>query len=146
MRLMIDRKNSIMDNDFIIAARIINLLTELILVKANDQTKKIPALLLKIRTYLEMNYQQELSLQQLSTEFSVSKSYIEKGFKKSFAQTPIQYLNHVRINKSKFLLRNTELSIEEITELIGINDSSYFIQLFKKRIHTTPGKYRKSWN
>ena len=56
----------------------------------------------------------------------------------------ITYINKKRIYTSLKLLKNTDLSIEEIGDLIGLNNTSYFYTLFKKEIGTSPKQYRNN--
>ena len=54
----------------------------------------------------------------------------------------MQYVNRYRIEKSLSLLQDTELSVTEIAYQVGYNGSSYYIEQFKKNMHTTPKNYR----
>ena len=55
--------------------------------------------------------------------------------------TFIAYLNKVRVERAKELLMEGK-KVEEVVELIGYNDTNYFIKIFKKYVGTTPAKYR----
>ena len=64
--------------------------------------------------------------------------------KKELGVNIITYINQKRIYTSLNLLKTTNLSIEEIADLIGLNNTSYFYTLFKKQIGMSPKKYRTS--
>ncbi|MGG1684644.1 helix-turn-helix domain-containing protein [Pseudalkalibacillus sp. NRS-1564] len=86
-----------------------------------------------------------MTLDDLSRRYKLNKYQIAKTFKSSVGITPIEYLIETRINKSKDLLKYTDLPINEITYQIGIDNVTHYINLFKKRVGTTPLKFRNSW-
>ncbi|WP_461214597.1 helix-turn-helix transcriptional regulator [Lacticaseibacillus sp. GG6-2] len=132
-------------NEFVISTTISEMMTNLLLTKMRVKSKKTPDILLQIRDYLDEHYTEKLTLAIITQHFNISKSYLSKSFKYYFDTTPIEYVNDVRIARAKFLLRNTDLSNEEIAAQIGLHDSAYFVNLFRKRIGTTPGRFRTQW-
>ena len=58
----------------------------------------------------------------------------------------VKYLQHVRIEKAKVLLRESHMSIEAIARQVGYNDIRYFKQLFKNETNVTPKEYRKFYS
>ncbi len=102
-----------------------------------------PAYLVQIRELFDTNYNLTFSLDGLANEFQINKYRICKEFKKYFAVTPFQYLNTVRLEAAKILLRAGTLSVNEICYQVGFENPNYFIQLFKKDSGTTPAVYRK---
>ena len=66
--------------------------------------------------------------------------------KKEVGFNIITYINKRRIFTSLKLLKDTTLSIEEISDLIGINNTPYFYTLFKKEMGISPKQYRKNIN
>lgn len=101
------------------------------------------SLLKRVLIFIESNYQNRLTLADLVTEFSISKSKIIKLFNRYLQQTPIEYLNSFRIKKACQLLTSTELPITEISFKVGFNDSSYFAKTFKQKMRETAREYRK---
>jgi len=91
--------------------------------------------------YISHNYGQDLSLEALSTEFSLSKSYFSRLFKKVTGVGVNEYINVVRITAAEKLLQNTSMSITQIASACGYNDSNYFSSVFKKMKGITPKKY-----
>jgi len=59
--------------------------------------------------------------------------------------SPYEYLINFRINKSKTLLKETSLTVNEISVMVGYNEVTNFIRDFKKYLGTTPLKYRNYW-
>ena len=75
----------------------------------------------------------------------MSKFYLTKEFKKAYGVTISKYIISRRINYAKRLLRFTEKPIDEISEICGFYDTSYFNKQFKASEDITPFKYRKTW-
>jgi AraC-like DNA-binding protein len=96
-----------------------------------------------IKKYIDVHYASELSLDSLASVAYMNKFYLVHEFKKYTGSSPIDYLIEKRISVSKNLLKNTQYSMKQITEIVGFNSQSYFNQIFKKKVGTTPTKYRK---
>ncbi len=95
--------------------------------------------------YLDGHYTEDISLDQLSERFFMSKYYLSREFKKECGTTVIQYLLTKKITHAKELLRYSDSSIEDIAQLCGIGDASYFNKVFKKLEGCTASEYRKRW-
>lgn len=115
--------------------------------KKNEQsTEKYLNTLLPIIHYINIHYSEDLSLSNLSGLIGVSDSYLCRIFKKTFHQSPIDYLNTFRISQAKHKLINSpELSVEEIAHSVGYKESGYFCKAFKNAEKLTPGEYRKKY-
>ena len=72
-----------------------------------------------------------------------SQAHFERLMVKHFGCSAIEYFNRIRTNKICNLLENTNLSLTEIAEAANFYDTSHLNTFFKKRMGTTPGKYRK---
>ncbi len=94
---------------------------------------------------LENDYEKSLTLDELASELSQSSSSLIHQFKKETGTTPMAYLNHIRAKKAADLLRQTEITVQEIAASVGILDSNYFVKCFKKEYHMTPSTYRKKF-
>lgn len=92
--------------------------------------------------FMNENYGQDISLQEISEYVSMSESYFSSLFKKETGKSVIEYLNTIRIEKAKDLLENTNLKNYEIGERVGIVNPSYFSTLFKKEAGCTIQEYR----
>ena len=93
--------------------------------------------------YINNNYMNKLTLQDIADHVFLSPTYFSKVFKDETAQTPIGFLTAVRVEASKKLLRDTNVNISEIPGLVGFEDQSYFTRVFKKIENQTPADYRK---
>ena len=110
----------------------------------DDRYTQFP-LAYQLRLYIDENYEKEdLSLQEIAEQFSVSESYLCVIFKKAFDYTINQYIIDQRIEKAKDYLKNSNKKIKEISDLVGYRDCNYFIRIFKKTTGITPADYRSS--
>jgi AraC-like DNA-binding protein len=97
-----------------------------------------------IQDYIQNNLTNSISLSDLSKQFGYTEYYLSRRFNKETGQRISDYLNHERIEYSKNLLLNTDLSIQEISQVLQYENFSYFGQLFKKQVGQTPQEYRSS--
>ena len=79
----------------------------------------------------------------ISDLISMNSSYFSSLFKKKTGLNLINYLQNVRIEKSKQLLLNTNQKLYEISEAVGIPNVKYFFKLFKDYTGVTPSEFRK---
>lgn len=98
--------------------------------------------LLEVVDYIEKNLSRNITVDELSRIVHFHPNYFTRFFKDHIGYSPIQYINKLRLDKAKQLLRSTTLSVKEITDLIGFNDPSYFSRLFKKNTGLSPLEYR----
>ena len=92
--------------------------------------------------YINSNYMYKITLQDMAGHVFLSPSYFSKLFKDETGQTPTSFLTGVRIDASKRLLLDPNLSIVDITEMAGFDNQSYFTRVFKKAEGQTPNQYR----
>lgn len=93
--------------------------------------------------YINENYNNNLlSVSMIAQKFHMSESYFSQYFKKYVDQTFSKYLETLRINKACELIKQTDITIEEISETVGYTSSLSFRRAFKKVIGVTPSCYR----
>lgn len=102
--------------------------------------------LTKAKDYIESNYSENVTLQELSQVSSLCRHHLLRKFKSLFKQTPYQYLTDVRLERTKELLVNTNKSITEICQLTGYESLSSFSLLFRKKFAQTPQDFRKNYS
>lgn len=95
-------------------------------------------------TFINLNLASNLTVKKVALEVNLSPDYLTRLFKKELGVTVITYINQKRIYRSLNLLKTTNLSIEEIRDLIGLSNTSYFYTLFKREIGISPKQYRNS--
>jgi LacI family transcriptional regulator len=74
---------------------------------------------------------------------SLSRSALERGFRKYLRRSPQQEIRHVQLKRCKDLLAETDLPMERIAQLCGFRHPEYMHVVFKRTFHTTPGAFRK---
>ena len=100
--------------------------------------------LLKVIEYLHAHYKEPLTVTDLATVSYLSESYLYSCFKRQFGTSPIAYLNHYRLTVASDLLKETTLSITQISEAVGFSDPLYFSRLFQRVFHVSPRAYRQN--
>ena len=96
------------------------------------------------REYIEENYaNMQLSVSLLGEVMEVSASYLSKLYKKKYGISILDDISRTRIKKSKSLLQNTSMNVNEVAEQTGFMSSNVFIKAFKKWEGITPGRYRE---
>lgn len=93
-------------------------------------------------TYINANYNKQITLEQLSKISGYSKSGFSHLFSSLTKTTPIKYCNGIRLKASLEMLVSTDLSITEIALDCGFSDSLYYSKLFKKEYGISPKEYR----
>jgi AraC-like DNA-binding protein len=128
---------------------IVEMLTEMLIESLKTgqvlQPGFLPKYIVNTVDYLEKNYHDKITLDQLALEFSVSKFHLSKTFKKYIGLTPYEYLFNTRINVAKDFLKYSDHAVSEIAQHIGFDHTSHFIRLFKQQEQMTPLSFRKEW-
>nr|WP_239583423.1 response regulator [Metabacillus iocasae] len=104
--------------------------------------KQNPDVIYEIEQFLQANFDRDVKLQEISDRFYLSREYISRKFKQEFNENISDYLVKVRMNKAKQLLRNEDLKVYEVANMIGYQDDKYFRKVFKKIEGVTPNEYR----
>lgn len=93
---------------------------------------------------IKYNYNNNLSIKDIADSVFLDSAYFSRLFKKEIGISPKKFILKTRIEKSKFLLKNTDLTIKEISITVGFSDSLYFSKLFYKTVGMTPSEFRKT--
>ena len=108
-------------------------------------TKNNSPCVIRAIEYIERNYTKEISIDDLCKELNINKCYFCSIFKKETGSTFINYLNSYKIEKSKELLKNPNLSLLDIALSVGFNNQSYYSTVFKKITSKTPLEFREKF-
>lgn len=98
----------------------------------------------KTAEYMQKNFAQEISCEDLAKKMFISTNFYQKIFKEIMEISPASYLRKIRITEACRLLANTDLSIQEIAENCGFSCASYFIHVIRKELGVTPLQYRNA--
>lgn len=122
------------------------LLEETLLALYHKKTKKpFSEVTQAIISLTKVRYKEELTLKLIADELHLNVVYIGQVFKKEMHLTFAQYLNQVRIKKAQELLLNSTQNINEISDAIGYNNTTYFSKMFKKLTGLAPKEFREQY-
>ena len=107
---------------------------------------EMPRIIQKAVFYIHENSSGLMCIHDLCRHLEVSSQYLARMFQKKLGISPLQYINHLRIQKAKELMRNTSMTIKEITYAVGMENPYYFSRLFKKVEGIQPTRYLQSLN
>ncbi len=112
--------------------------------KSGSGRSKREFILDEVRKYIEENYREDLTLDELSKMAGMDRFSFCKCFKEGFGKGFRSYLNEVRIGNAAELLRNEELSVAEVAFSVGYRGTARFSRAFKERYGVSPMAYRRS--
>jgi AraC-like DNA-binding protein len=98
----------------------------------------------KALDYINKNYHEPISLDYISKVLDINKCYFCSLFKNETGKTYSQYLNELRIEKSKELIKKENLSLLDVALAVGFNNQNYFNMIFKKLSNMTPLEFKNS--
>jgi transcriptional regulator GlxA family with amidase domain len=96
--------------------------------------------------YIEQNYQEKITVDQIAEKFNVTRRTFERRFKKATFITVVDYIQRVKIEAAKKQLETGRKSITEIMLDVGYSDTQTFRDVFKKITDMTPIDYRNKYN
>lgn len=97
--------------------------------------------LITMLNYIQSNYQ-TVTLEDMANEFHLSTPYISKYIKDKSGKTFGEHVTQTRLKRAKTLLKNGNMTVENISYAIGYPNAEHFIRLFKKTFNMTPIQYR----
>ena len=106
-------------------------------------TYHIPSYISDMKESFDSRCDEQYSLDALAVKYHVNKFRLCREFSKYYNDTPLQYLNKVRIDRAKELLLHSDEKIIVIGQMVGIENTNHFIRLFKEKTGVTPLTYRK---
>ena len=101
------------------------------------------ARMIEIMNYVQANYI-DITLDDLAEKFFLSKPYLSKYIKEKSGQTFVELVQGVRMKKARTLLKNGNMTVENIAYSVGYQNVEHFNRLFKKKYEMTPVQYRNS--
>lgn len=96
-----------------------------------------------IQIYISKNFMNNICLHDLAKELFLTETYICELFKKNTRLTISSYIMYIRLNEAAYLLKKSDLSLQEISEKVGYSDYNYFGRIFKQHFYISPKIYRE---
>ena len=94
-------------------------------------------------SYIYSHYSESINLEEIAAAGKVCRNKCCQIFRRYLCQSPIDFLNHYRLEVSCHLLNTTKMSIAEICTACGFNHQSYYSKIFLRTYHCTPRDFRK---
>ncbi|MCP5163157.1 MAG: helix-turn-helix domain-containing protein [Hahellaceae bacterium] len=101
--------------------------------------------ILASQAWMESHYASDLSVTELASRACLSERHFKRRFKLATGESPLHYLQRVRIDHARTLLENTQTSVERVGLACGYSDNAFFRQLFKRFTGLTPLQYRRKF-
>lgn len=96
--------------------------------------------------YIEENFEEKLSVEELAKKYAISSRNFMRRFKKATQNTPLEYIQRVKIEAAKKSLEGTTLNIGQVMYNVGYIDEKAFRKVFKKHTGLSPLEYRNKYN
>ncbi len=103
-------------------------------------------LICKAQTYIEENLSQRISFEDLASKLATSRRNFDRRFIKATGNTPVEYLQRVKVEVAKSTLEKGRKSVFEVMNEVGYSDDKAFREVFKKMTGLTPLDYRAKYN
>lgn len=112
------------------------------IISQRNEKNKQKEIIKKAIRYIEENYINDITLDDMAGYVNLSKAYFSSFFKKETNENLIEYINRFRIEKARELLENTSLKVYNIALEVGIDNYRYFTKKFKEITGLTPVEYK----
>jgi two-component system response regulator YesN len=109
-------------------------------------SSKISNLTKTAQRYIEENFSNPITLEDVAFRINVSPQYLSRLFKEETGENFIDYLTRIRIKAARKLLEGTEHNVKEICFKTGYGDPNYFSRIFKKATGLTPTEYKEKFS
>ena len=100
----------------------------------------------KAQEFIESNYRDKITVEQLASIISLSRRNLERRFKKATSNTVVEYIQQVKIEAAKLSLESTRKNVNEVMYNVGYQDPKAFCTTFKKITGLSPVQYRNKYN
>lgn len=101
-------------------------------------------LLNKIVKYIQDSIYEAITIEDICTRFSISRTSLQALFNNNIGTPPKRYISELKLTKSKVLIKENKYTISEISSMLGFASIHYFSRSFKQRFGITPSEYAKS--
>lgn len=101
--------------------------------------------ILKAQNFIEKNYAEKLTVDELASMFALGRRNLERRFKKATSNTVVEYIQRVKIEAAKFSLESSYDNVNEVMYKVGYNDTKAFRTTFRKITGLSPIQYRSKF-
>lgn len=102
------------------------------------------AIIREVKDFLEQNYKEKISLEQAAAHVYMNPSYLSRLFAKAEGCGVSQYLQKIRVEQAKLLLKDPHLRVYEVGDQVGYPNFQHFLKVFKQYAGVTPSRYRET--
>lgn len=114
------------------------------LISIPHDSSRQPTAMNRVELYIRSQHADDITLDKIANLFYMNKYYLAHAFKKQYGISPIKYLNKVRCEDARDLLKTTSLSISQIATSVGFYTISHFCSLYRRFFNETPQETRKN--
>lgn len=100
----------------------------------------------KAQAFIEKNFADKITVEQLASAVAVGRRNFERRFKKATANTPIEYIQRVKVEAAKMSFESSDSNVNEVMFKVGYSDSKAFRNTFKRLTGLSPIEYRNKYN
>ena len=111
-----------------------------------ETSSKTTSLFEVIRQYIDTHFREDVTRDFLAKMFYISPNYLSHLFQREGKIGLNEYLNQIRLEYAKSLLKNYDLNVKEIAHASGFKDSNYFCRIFRKNTERSPTEYRRQYH
>lgn len=112
----------------------------------NGQKEHEDEIIKKAQDFIEHNFRQKITIDQLASMFALSRRNLERRFKKATSNTTMEYMQRVKIEAAKKSFETNRKNINEVMYEVGYTDTKAFRTMFKKITGLSPVEYRSKYN
>ncbi len=112
----------------------------------HSQKDHADAQIIEVQNYMENHFTRPISIEKLAIDFGFSPRHFKRRFKKATGDTPLTYLQRLRVEEARHKLETTIATFNEITWQVGYENVNSFRKLFKKHTGLTPKEYQDRFN
>lgn len=112
----------------------------------NGQKKHEDEPIKQAQEFIEKNVTEKISVEELAVRFAIGRRHFERRFKKATNNTPVEYIQRVKIEAAKKQLENSRKNVNEVMYEVGYSDTKAFRTVFKKITGLSPIDYKNKYN
>src|SRR5690606_7452837 len=112
----------------------------------NGQKKHEDEPIKEAQEFIESNIAEKISVEELAVKFAIGRRHFVRRFKKATNNTPLEYIQRVKIEAAKKMLESSSKNVTEVMYDVGYNDTKAFRTIFKKITGMSPVDYRHKYN